>query len=128
MVVGGCHSKPNERPPCHRLITRRKAGPRPDYLQWVNNLTLKLFDPYLDATEFRQLLADYDVSYIYIGQRQGIVNNPGPSIDVEQLLNDPDLAPIYHEDRVWIFKVYAKPNGGLPPGIAEELIFKVHPE
>jgi len=44
------------------------------------------------------------VTYVYIGQRQGRVGagetNPMPISDLKA---NPDLRPVYHQDRVWIF-------------------------
>jgi len=45
------------------------------------------------------------ISYGYVGQRQGQVNSAGPLFAVGQMLADPHFQPVYHQDRVWIFKI-----------------------
>jgi hypothetical protein len=51
------------------------------------------------------LLAEQNVTYVYIGQKQGRVNNPGPVLDPVALVNSSHFQPVYHQDRVWVFKI-----------------------
>ena len=49
-------------------------------------------------------LIEQGITHIYIGQQQGRVGNPGPSLfNPEVLQSNPRYHPIYHQDRVWIF-------------------------
>ena len=51
------------------------------------------------------LLDQRGIDYVYIGQRQGTVNSPGPLLDLAQLLSSENYEPVYHQDQVWIFKI-----------------------
>ena len=51
------------------------------------------------------MLAEKHVTYVYIGQQQGMVNNPGPVLDPTVLGKDGHFSPVYHQDRVWVFKI-----------------------
>ncbi|MGH2521888.1 MAG: hypothetical protein ACRDH2_05230, partial [Anaerolineales bacterium] len=80
-----------------------EQGPRPDYREWVNRLSARVFEKGLDDSETLALLREQGIKYIYIGQRQGKVNNPGPILEPEQLLASAYFEPVYHQDRVWVF-------------------------
>ncbi len=45
------------------------------------------------------------ITHVFIGQRQGRVNYGGPNLNPQQLLANPNLRVVYHEDRVYIFEV-----------------------
>jgi hypothetical protein len=46
------------------------------------------------------------VTHVYIGQRQGAVNNPEPGVlDPDELLASPSYRLLYHQDGVWIFEL-----------------------
>ncbi len=46
------------------------------------------------------------LNYIYVGQEQGQVNYDGPvALDPLKLSQDSHFQTIYHQDRVWIFKI-----------------------
>jgi hypothetical protein len=55
------------------------------------------------------MLRDRGVTHVYIGQQQGRVNYAGPVIEPAALLADSRFAPVYHEDRVWVFAL--QPSG-----------------
>jgi hypothetical protein len=60
----------------------------------------------LHAAMTRDTLRQYGYRYIYIGHRQGAVNNPSPAIlQPAELAADPGWELVYHQDRVWIFRV-----------------------
>jgi hypothetical protein len=43
---------------------------------------------------------------VYVGQRQGMVNDNTPtSLDPASLLNSDGFEPVYHQDRVWVFRL-----------------------
>ena len=67
----------------------------------------------LTTSEGLELLKQNRISYIYIGQREGSVWNPGaPLLSADILVDAPYYEPVYHDDRVWIFRVHN--------GLAEE--------
>jgi hypothetical protein len=70
----------------------------PDYATKVNEFERSIENQSLDEPATIQLLQDNQVSYVYIGETGG---NLSP--DVLEASDAYDL--IYHEDRVWIFKV-----------------------
>jgi hypothetical protein len=45
------------------------------------------------------------LTHVYIGQLQGSVNSGGEKLDLEELQDSPHYAPVYQQDRVWIFEV-----------------------
>ena len=56
--------------------------------------------------EVLKTLKERGINYVYIGQRQGRVNNPdGSVLDPETLLASPHYKPVYHQDRVWVFEI-----------------------
>jgi len=52
------------------------------------------------------MLRERGIAYVYIGQRQGRVNDAGPyPLQPAQMLASPHFHPIYHQDRVWVFEM-----------------------
>jgi hypothetical protein len=45
------------------------------------------------------------ITHVYLGQRQGGVNNPVPPLEPARLLGSPAFRLLYHQDRVWIFEL-----------------------
>ncbi len=98
------------------LLTRRQTtlppinygserGPRDDYRLWVNELTKEILHKGITNPDVISILEQRNVSHVYIGQRQGKVNNPSSSLEPNELLASPYYSPIYHQDRVWIFRL-----------------------
>ncbi len=88
------------------LTYTSERGPRPDYRQWVNQLTAAVQQKGVDSPAVLRLLRERGVTYVYIGQRQGRVNDAGPqALAPETLLKSPHFRPVYHQDRVWVFEV-----------------------
>ena len=88
------------------LTYETERGPRPDYLEWINALSALVQDKGMTHPDVLRALAERGVTHIYIGQRQGRVNYSGPHVLIaEQLLADSNFEPVYHRDRVWIFRV-----------------------
>ncbi len=82
-----------------------EQGPRPDYREWVNQLTFLIGERGLTAEEVLQELRARGVTHVYLGQRQGAVNAPpGYRLSPETLLADRHFSLLYHQDRVWIFE------------------------
>jgi hypothetical protein len=78
----------------------------PDYPQQVHNLLAQLQASDLSTPEGLALLKQKGITHIYIGQQEGRVGNPGPSLlSAKTLANASYYEPVYHEDRVWIFEV-----------------------
>jgi len=83
-----------------------EQGNRPNYQQWVNDLPHAIADHGVTDGSVAQLLRDRGVSYVYLGQLRGQVNNPGvPALDAGTLLASPMFQLVYHQDRVFIFRV-----------------------
>ncbi|HBY06628.1 MAG TPA: hypothetical protein DEH22_02120 [Chloroflexi bacterium] len=81
-----------------------EEGPRPDYREWVNELTNEILTKGISSPDVLAMLTERKVTHVYIGQLQGKVNNNGPTLEPEQLSSDSHFSPIYHQDRVWIFE------------------------
>ena len=81
-----------------------ERGPRPDYIEWVNQLTANVLQKGINDPAVLQELQNRNISYIYLGQQQGRVNNAGPRLEPDELLSSGNFTPVYHQDRVWIFK------------------------
>ncbi len=80
-----------------------EQGPRPEYRLWVNQLTETIAKEGVLGPAVRNLLARREVSYVYLGQRQGSVNNPSGGLDPQLLLSSPNFQLVYHQDQVYIF-------------------------
>lgn len=81
-----------------------EQGTRPDYREWVNALTTSIQEKGIDNPEVLRELEQRGIEYLYIGQQQGGVNSPEPMIKLPLLLKSSAFQPVYHQDRVWIFK------------------------
>jgi hypothetical protein len=83
-----------------------EQGPHPDYGIWINTLTSEILTKSVTHSSVLNLLRERDITHIYIGQRNGRVNYSGSyELEPEQLLSSPKFHLVYHQDRVWIFKV-----------------------
>ena len=83
-----------------------ETGIRPDYVEFINSLVTLIEENGLDDPGVLSELDQRGIRYIFIGQQQGQVNaNSVPLLDVNFLINDPNFSEVYHEDRVWIFKL-----------------------
>lgn len=84
----------------------QEAWPTADYRERLHALPTELSGRDLADPEVLDLLADYGVTHVYVGQRQGRVNYGGPHvIDPEQMLNSDRYRLLYHRDRVWTFEI-----------------------
>lgn len=77
---------------------------QPDYAQSVNTLASAIQSKGITDPTVLALLRERGVTYVYIGQRQGQVNNAQPMLSAEILLASPHFRLVYHQDRVWIFE------------------------
>lgn len=82
-----------------------EQGPIPNYIQWVNSLTAMIEQKGINHPQVFEMLESRAISHVYIGQRQGEVNTNEPLLDINQMLASPHYDPIFHQDRVWIFKI-----------------------
>jgi uncharacterized membrane protein len=72
----------------------------------TNNLFREIQDKGITNPDIISMLAKRGIKYIYIGQRQGVVNYSGPKILDPQIINDdPLFKAIFHQDRVWIYEI-----------------------
>jgi uncharacterized membrane protein len=85
----------------------------PGYGRQVHDLMAQLQTQNLSTPEGLELLGQNGITYIYVGQKEGRVWNPGePLLSAETLLATPYYEPVYHEDSVWIFKVLTELEEG----------------
>ena len=83
-----------------------EQGPRPDYREWVNELTSQVQAARVDDPATLALLRERGVTHVYIGQQQGRVNYNGPDVlRPEVFFQDKHYRLLYHQDRVWIFEI-----------------------
>lgn len=83
-----------------------EQGLLPEYREWVNDMLTEIQQKGLDHPEVQHLLHARGITHIYIGQRQGSVNNSGVNVlQPELLLASPRFYLRYHQDRVWIFEI-----------------------
>ena len=82
-----------------------EEGDIPDYRPYVNQLIQEIQSKSIDHPQVIDLLRERDLNYLYIGQRQGGVNNAHAILEPEVLQNSPYFELVYHQDRVWIFQL-----------------------
>ncbi|MGE5124583.1 MAG: hypothetical protein ACM3H7_08695, partial [Acidobacteriaceae bacterium] len=72
----------------------------------TNDLSRAIQEKGITDSKVISLLHDRGVGYIYIGQRQGRINYQGPDVlDPQVISADAHFTSIYHQDRVWIFRI-----------------------
>jgi len=84
-------------------ITEKSA--QQDYASWTNSLTESIVNKGISHPDIIQELKLRGIKYLYIGQKQGGVNSTSGLLQPETLLTNPQFQPIYHQDRVWVFKL-----------------------
>ena len=83
-----------------------EQGPRPAYVKWINQLTAEIQSKGILNPEVLALLRARGIEYVYIGQKQGRTNYGGPYVlQPEQILSSQSFELLYHQDRVWVFKL-----------------------
>ena len=80
-----------------------EQGPQPQYRTWINQLTFDINSKGIQNPQVIQDLVERGITHVYIGQRQGRVNNGGPTLNPQVLSESPYFQEIYHQDLVWIF-------------------------
>ena len=80
--------------------------PRPGYREWIKSLLEQFQEAGLDDSATLTMLKERGITHVYVGQQQGRVNYGGPHVlDPEELLRSARYQIVYHQDRVWVFKV-----------------------
>jgi hypothetical protein len=88
------------------LTYAAEQGISPDFGQKVMTFYYEIRDNGITSPEALKILKAQGVDHVYIGQRQGRVNYIGPDVlDPQILSKDDHFNLIYHQDRVWIFKI-----------------------
>ena len=82
-----------------------EQGPFPGYRQWVNALIEEIQSKGINNPDVLAMLEERNITHVYIGQQQGQVGYGGKGLSPEILLASPYFSPLYHQDRVWIFKI-----------------------
>jgi hypothetical protein len=76
------------------------------YMILINDLAHDIQEMGITDPQIIDRLLAVGIEYVYIGQRQGEVNNPGEVVlDPEEIRQDPHFQELYQQDRVWIFKI-----------------------
>jgi hypothetical protein len=78
-----------------------EAGPRPDYVYWVNALPRLIDKRGLGNPEVIKEIKKRGLTHIYIGQKSGQDSLNGTS----GLNTSPLLRLLYRQDRVWVFEI-----------------------
>jgi len=87
-----------------------EEGPFEGYRDWINSLTSAIRTKGIGDQGVLKMLEERGVTHIFIGQQQGHVNNPGIVLDPNMISTLPQFTQVYHEDRVWVFKVNDTPK------------------
>lgn len=87
------------------LLYLTERGPRTDYPAWVNQMVTQIHHSGLGDSTVLNELKRRGIEYLFIGQRQGLVNTSQPLIKLDTLINHPGFELVYHQDRVWIFQI-----------------------
>jgi hypothetical protein len=87
------------------LTYSSERGARPNYQEWINSLPAEILDQGVEDPDVLMKLSKRGVTYIYIGQQQGLVNYSGPTLDPKTLMSSNHFREIYNQDRVWIFEI-----------------------
>jgi hypothetical protein len=82
-----------------------EVGPFPNFLSWINQLSREVAQKGISDPEVYSMLVDRGITHVYIGQRQGRVNNPGFILEPAELLASEYYEVVYHQDRVWVFQL-----------------------
>jgi hypothetical protein len=82
-----------------------EQGPFPGYRQWINELTAEIQARGIDDPQVLEMLAERGITHVYIGQQQGMVNNPDPLIKAESLLTSPHYKQVFNLDQVRVFEI-----------------------
>ena len=76
-------------------------------MEYTNRLIKLIYAEGIDSPDVLRELRTRDVSYIYIGQRQVTPEVYGtlPPLNPYMISASSNYELIYHQDRVWVFKI-----------------------
>ncbi len=77
----------------------------PNYRDLVNGLIDEINQKGINHPDVLDQLQARNITHIYLGQQQGLINSLSSMLSPEELLSSPHFELIYHQDRVWIFEV-----------------------
>ncbi|MDD5467921.1 MAG: DUF6212 domain-containing protein [Anaerolineales bacterium] len=88
------------------LLYSSETGPFPEYALSINALTSLIHEKGVTSSEMIAELARQGVNYVYVGQTQGRTGFGGPyPMEPSNFLASPNYQLVYHQDRVWVFKI-----------------------
>lgn len=82
-----------------------EKGPFPEYVQWINELTAEIQARGVNDAQVLEMLEERGVTHVFIGQQDGMVNQPTPLLDAATLNHSPYYKPIYNLEQVWVFEI-----------------------
>lgn len=86
------------------LSYANELRPGSELRQQIEKIARLADEAVITSPEVVDTLRRAGVTHVYVGQRQGLVNDPSPTtIEPRQLLASSSYEPVYHQDRVWIF-------------------------
>jgi hypothetical protein len=92
----------NTMPPQYALLTEAPA--EPGYTRRVVDLVTTLETESLASADAIQVLCQWDITHVYVGQGQGEVGAGAVQLfSPEELSTSPAYAQVYHQDRVSVF-------------------------
>jgi hypothetical protein len=90
-------------PPQYALLNEKPQ--QPDYSNWVVDVVLTLEGASPDSPKGFSRLCNWGVDYIYIGQRQGLVNDAEPLLTWQEWDGSIQFEKVYTQDHVRIYQV-----------------------
>ena len=79
----------------------------------VNGLVEEINQKGINHPDVLKQLRQREITHVYIGQQQGLVNSISPMLNLEEIAASPNFKEIYHQDRVWIFEVQSEKSSTL---------------
>ena len=90
-------------PPQYALLNEKPQ--QPDYSNWVVDVVLTLEGNSPDSSKGFSRLCDWGIDYIYIGQRQGLVNDAEPLLTWQEWDESNKFEKVYIQDHVRIYQI-----------------------
>lgn len=92
----------NTMPPQYAVLNEKPEFP--NYTDWTVEV-INLFETHSpNSEEGRDAMCSWGIDYIYIGQKQGLVNDPTPLLKWQEWAGSPYFSLAYAEDHVRIFR------------------------
>jgi hypothetical protein len=96
-------NRQNTMPPQYALLNEKPQ--QPDYSKWVVDVVLTLEGTSPDSPKGFSRLCDWGIDYIYIGQRQGLVNDAEPLLTWQEWDESIQFEKVYIQDHVRIYQL-----------------------